>query len=78
MSYINTFVARAKFNTTKVYIMISFILVLLMVVSPGEIQSKNIGTFSTMDECFMARESIVNELGRPIANYQAVCVQQTQ
>lgn len=56
----------------------SFILVLLMIVSPGEIQSKNLGIFNTMNECFMARESIVNELGRPIANYQAVCVLQTQ
>lgn len=32
------------------------------------------GAYLTMDECFDAREIIVEEYGRPIINYQAVCV----
>ena len=33
-----------------------------------------VAPFSTMDECFLAREQLVEDLGRPIVNYQAVCV----
>jgi hypothetical protein len=32
------------------------------------------GTYETMNECFDAREKLVLELGKPIVNYQAVCV----
>ena len=34
----------------------------------------NGGVFKTMDECFTARDRAIEELGRPIINYQAVCV----
>lgn len=30
--------------------------------------------FNTMDECFDAREKFVEVIGRPIVNYQAVCI----
>ena len=33
-----------------------------------------VAPFSTMDECLLAREQLVEDLGRPIVNYQAVCV----
>ena len=32
------------------------------------------GVFDTMNVCFDAREQLVEQLGRPIVNYQAVCV----
>jgi hypothetical protein len=30
--------------------------------------------FNTMDECFDAREQLIEVIGRPIVNYQAVCI----
>lgn len=70
--------AIAKPYKTKVGYMESFILILLMVVSPGEVQAKNLGSFQTMNQCFEARELIVKNIGRPIVNYQAVCVLQKE
>lgn len=32
------------------------------------------GIYDTMDECFDAREQLIETIGRPIVNYQAVCV----
>jgi hypothetical protein len=32
------------------------------------------GTYDTMNECFFAREELIEMIGRPIYNYQAVCV----
>lgn len=34
----------------------------------------NGGVFQSMEACFAARDRAVEELGRPIINYQAVCV----
>jgi len=31
--------------------------------------------YDTMEECFHERDVLVEALGRPIVNYQAVCVQ---
>jgi len=33
--------------------------------------------FSSIDECFNAREHVIQEIGRPIINYQAICVIKT-
>ena len=33
-----------------------------------------VAPFNTMDECFDAREQLVEDIGRPIVNYQAVCI----
>ena len=30
--------------------------------------------FNSMDECFDARDKLVEVIGRPIVNYQAVCI----
>jgi len=50
-----------------------YILVLIGVLnSTAEVQT--LGTFTTMDQCFDAREKVVESIGRPIINYQAVCV----
>jgi len=32
------------------------------------------GTYDTMEACFDAREKLIEVVGRPIVNYQAVCV----
>lgn len=31
-------------------------------------------TFKTMDSCFETRDMLVEKMGRPIVNYQVVCV----
>ena len=36
--------------------------------------TQQVANFNTMDECFNAREVLVQDIGRPIVNYQAVCV----
>lgn len=33
-----------------------------------------IAVFESMDECFKAREAVVEKIGKPIINYQVVCV----
>jgi hypothetical protein len=33
--------------------------------------------YATMNECFAAREELIEEVGRPIVNYQAICVPST-
>jgi uncharacterized membrane protein YphA (DoxX/SURF4 family) len=53
--------------------MSSFVL-LLVIVSMKGIGVTQEGVFDTMNECFDAREQLVEQLGRPIVNYQAVCV----
>lgn len=30
--------------------------------------------FNTMDKCFAERQNVVKQLGRPIVNYQAICI----
>jgi hypothetical protein len=32
------------------------------------------GEYNTMEQCFDAREKLIEVVGRPIVNYQAVCV----
>jgi len=50
-----------------------YVLVLIGVLnSTAEVET--LGTFTTMQECFQAREQVVESIGRPIINYQAVCV----
>ena len=33
-----------------------------------------VGIYKTMDDCFTAREMLIEKLGRPVISYQAVCV----
>lgn len=51
-----------------------WILVVLMLTVDG-LYTEQVGVYQTIDECFDMRELVVEELGRPIVNYQAVCVQ---
>ena len=32
------------------------------------------GTYDTMPECFDAREQLVESVGKPIINYQVICI----
>ena len=40
----------------------------------GKPEAEEIGRFDKMDDCFTARELIVERIGRPIKNYQATCL----
>jgi len=51
----------------------TFILVLLLATN-NQVESYDIAIFDKMDECFHAREKIVEMTGRPVINYQAICV----
>ena len=33
--------------------------------------------YERMDDCFSAREELIENVGRPIINYQAICVPST-
>lgn len=36
--------------------------------------SGSAGVYKSMYECFEARDTLVEEAGRPIVNYQAICI----
>jgi hypothetical protein len=50
----------------------------LIQLSGTHFATHQIANFGTMDECFDAREVLVQEIGRPVVNYQAICVIKTQ
>ena len=43
-------------------------------IAGNDIIVSDIGTFDRMDQCFEERDQIIETMGRPIINYQAVCV----
>ena len=50
-------------------------MVLIMVMFMGEdIAFGVMGVHDKMDACFRHRDAVVEQVGRPIINYQAVCV----
>lgn len=51
----------------------NYILVLILMTSRGPELAVG-GEFKTMAECFERREELVQFMGRPIVNYQAVCI----
>lgn len=53
----------------------SHVLILIALFSDGTSAHGILGTYNNMDECFTAREIVVENIGRPIFNYQAICVQ---
>lgn len=42
--------------------------------SGEEILVGHVETYNTMDACFEEREQIIETVGRPIINYQAICI----
>lgn len=43
-------------------------------IAGNDIIVSDVATFERMDLCFEERDHIIETLGRPIVNYQAVCV----
>jgi len=52
----------------------SWILVLITVSNTSFHTVAEIDRFNTMGDCFQARQELVKEIGRPIINYQTICV----
>jgi hypothetical protein len=50
-----------------------WVLATFILVSGGSVTSIS-PPMSSMEECFAARELVVAQLGRPIKNYQSVCI----
>jgi len=49
--------------------------ILVYIALTGErVDVNKMAAFNSMDECFDAREQFVEVIGRPIVNYQAVCI----
>ena len=54
-----------------------FVLVLL-ILAGSEVIAQDLGEYENMDTCFESRDVLVERLGRPIINYQAVCVKKVE
>jgi len=50
-----------------------FILILIML-KAGSYYTQDVGPFYSMDECFEERERIVIKRGKPLINFQAICI----
>jgi hypothetical protein len=46
----------------------------LIQLSGSHFVTQQVANYNTMDECFDAREMLVQEIGRPLIDYQAVCI----
>jgi hypothetical protein len=53
-------------------------LLIYIALTGDRVDVNKMSSFNTMDECFDARERLVEVIGRPIVNYQAVCVIQEE
>lgn len=51
---------------------------MLIAVEANTFYFRALDTFPRMDDCLGARASLVEEIGRPIINYQALCIQTDQ
>jgi len=50
-----------------------WVLVYIML-TPDFAKLATYGTYETMPECFDAREQLVEAVGKPIINYQVICI----
>ena len=53
-------------------------LLIYIALTGDRVDVNKMAAFNSMDECFDARERFVEVIGRPIVNYQAVCVIQEE
>ena len=51
-----------------------YILFLIGILNNGEYGSAKMGYYAELDVCFEAREQLVERIGRPILNYQVICI----
>ena len=49
-------------------------LIVVMFINGSWIVEVDPKVYARTDDCYDAREAVVRKLGRPIVNYQAVCV----
>jgi len=49
-------------------------LLIYIALTGDRVDVNKMSAFNTMDECFDARDRLVEVIGRPIVNYQAICV----
>ena len=52
-----------------------WILVYVALTYHGHPIVEEIGRYDSMAECFDAREKLVDKVGKPIVNYQTICIQ---
>ena len=52
----------------------TYILLLISLSTTGNFETETMQTFNKMDDCFEGREILVKSIGRPIINYQAICI----
>jgi len=46
-----------------------------LLVQASQIYVKPIAIHESMSDCMMHREVVVEQIGRPVVNYQVVCIQ---
>ncbi len=51
----------------------TYILLLISLVN-GNFELTTVQQFDKMDDCFGGREVLIKSIGRPIVNYQVICV----
>jgi len=49
-------------------------LLLIISLNASQISLAQVANFETMDQCFTERDEIVELMGRPIINYQVICL----
>jgi len=55
-----------------------WILFTLYLIGNGDVTVVNGGKYNSMAECFDERDKVVELIGRPIFNYQVICVAHTR
>ena len=51
-----------------------FCIILISISGSGDFTLTDVDQFETLSECFEERELLVESIGRPIVNYQVICV----
>ena len=49
-------------------------LLVYLALTGDRVDVNKMAAFNSMDECFDARDRLVEVIGRPIVNYQAICI----
>lgn len=52
----------------------TYVLLVIVLMQSGGYSLYKVGEYLGMDKCFTEREVFVAQMGRPIINYQAICV----
>ena len=52
----------------------TWVLFIILVNGAGPTSLTKLAEYDTMEVCFEERQKVVKQLGRPIVNYQVICV----